>query len=66
MLPHKLTRMEKFGECFSDAKIVATLSQKMSWSHSRGLLSIEKPPQRDFCAEMCRVVFAAADNKYNF
>ena len=67
MLPHKLTRnygdgfsysaltrMVKFAECFSDAKIVATLSQQLSWSHFRELLPLEKPLQRDFYAEMCR------------
>jgi len=50
-----LTRMVKFAEGFSDAKIVATLSQQLSWSHFRELLPLEKPLQRDFYAEMCRV-----------
>ncbi len=50
-----LTRMAKFAECFSDAEIVATLSQQLSWSHFRELLPLEKPLQRDFYAEMCRV-----------
>lgn len=50
-----LTRMVKFAECFSDAQIVATLSQQLSWSHFRELLPLEKPLQREFYAEMCRV-----------
>ena len=36
-------------------RIVATLSQQLSWSHFNELLPLEKPPQRDFYAEMCRV-----------
>ena len=36
-------------------QIVATMSQQLSWSHFRELLPLEKPRQRDFYAEMCRV-----------
>ena len=50
-----LTRMMKFYESFQDEEIVATLSQQLSWSHFRELLPLEKPLQRDFYAEMCRV-----------
>lgn len=50
-----LTRMVKFYESFQDEKIVAALSQQLSWSHFRELLPLEKPLQRDFYAEMCRV-----------
>jgi predicted nuclease of restriction endonuclease-like (RecB) superfamily len=50
-----LTRMVKFYESFQDEKIVATLSQQLSWSHFRELLPLEKTLQRDFYAEMCRV-----------
>lgn len=50
-----LTRMVKFYESFQDEKIVATLSQQLSWSHFRELLPLEKPFQRDFYAEICRV-----------
>ncbi|MBU0710953.1 DUF1016 family protein [bacterium] len=50
-----LTRMIKFDEVFPDKSIVATLSQTLSWSHFRELISLEKPLQRDFYAEMCRV-----------
>lgn len=50
-----LTRMVKFSQVFPDPKIVATLSQTLSWSHFRELLPLEKPLQRDFYAEMCRI-----------
>lgn len=50
-----LTRMAKFSEAFPDRKIIATLSQTLSWSHFRELLPLEKHLQRDFYAEMCRV-----------
>jgi predicted nuclease of restriction endonuclease-like (RecB) superfamily len=50
-----LTRMVKFYEAFQKETIVATLSQQLSWSHFRELLPLEKPFQRDFYAEMCRV-----------
>jgi len=50
-----LTRMVKFSQAFPDPKIVATLSQTLSWSHFRELLPLEEPLQRDFYAEMCRI-----------
>lgn len=50
-----LTRMVKFYESFQEKEIVATLSQQLSWSHFRELLPLEKPLQRDFYAEMCRI-----------
>lgn len=50
-----LTRMLKFSDVFPDQKIVVTLSQTLSWSHFRELLPLERPLQRDFYAEMCRI-----------
>lgn len=50
-----LTRMSRFAVTFPDFRIVATLSQQLSWSHFTQLLPLEKPLQRDFYAEMCRV-----------
>jgi len=50
-----LTRMLKFSEVFPDLKIVATLSQTLSWSHFCEILPLGKPLQRDFYAEMCRI-----------
>ncbi len=50
-----LTRMLKFNEVFPDPKLVATLSQTLSWSHFCDLLPLDQPLQRDFYAEMCRI-----------
>ncbi len=50
-----LTRMVKFSQCFPDQKIIATLSQTLGWSHFRELLPLEKPLQREYYAELCRV-----------
>ena len=50
-----LFRMIKLAELFPDERIVATLSQQLSWSHFRELLPLEDPLQREFYAEMCRV-----------
>ena len=50
-----LTRMMKFAEAFPHEEIVATLSQQLSWSHFRELLPLDKPLQREFYAEMCRM-----------
>jgi predicted nuclease of restriction endonuclease-like (RecB) superfamily len=50
-----LTRMSRFAVAFPNFKIVATLSQQLSWSHFTLLLPLDKPLQRDFYAEMCRV-----------
>lgn len=37
-----LARMVQFAETFPNEEIVATLSQQLSWSHFRELLSLEK------------------------
>jgi predicted nuclease of restriction endonuclease-like (RecB) superfamily len=50
-----LWRMVQFAEAFPDVEIVATLWRQLSWSHFRELLPLNKPLQRDFYAEMCRV-----------
>jgi predicted nuclease of restriction endonuclease-like (RecB) superfamily len=50
-----LTRMVRFAEWMTDERIVATLSQELSWSHFIELLPIKEPLARDFYAEMCRV-----------
>jgi hypothetical protein len=36
-------------------RIVATLSQQLSWSHFCEIIPLEKSLQRDFYAEMCRI-----------
>jgi predicted nuclease of restriction endonuclease-like (RecB) superfamily len=50
-----LTRMVRFAEVLPHKKIVATLSQELSWSHFVVLIALKEPLQREFYAEMCRV-----------
>ncbi len=50
-----LSYMVRFSEVFSDVEILQTLSAKLSWSHFLALIPLEKPLQREFYAEMCRV-----------
>lgn len=50
-----LTRMVKFSQCFKDKAILASLTQTLSWSHFRELLPMERPMQREFYSEMCRI-----------
>jgi len=50
-----LTRMIKFAEAFPEKHIVGTLSRTLSWSHFKELLPLERPYQRDFYAELCRI-----------
>lgn len=45
----------KFADAFPQEEIVATLSHQLSWSHFRELLPLDKPLQREFYAEMCRM-----------
>lgn len=50
-----LANMIRFAETFPDERIVATLSQQLSWSHFIELLPLEDQLKRDFYAELCRV-----------
>ena len=50
-----LRRMIQFSEVFPDEKIVVSLIRQLSWTHIVALIPLEKPLQRDFYAEMCRV-----------
>ncbi len=50
-----LRRMMQFAEEFPDEEIVATLSRQLSWSHLKELLPLDRPHQREFYAEMCRI-----------
>jgi predicted nuclease of restriction endonuclease-like (RecB) superfamily len=50
-----LTRMVRFAEVLPHKKIVATLSQELSWSHFVLLIALKEPLQREFYAEMCRL-----------
>jgi predicted nuclease of restriction endonuclease-like (RecB) superfamily len=47
--------MVRFAENFPDEQIVATLWRQLGWSHFKELLPLDKPHQRDFYAEMCRL-----------
>lgn len=50
-----LAYMVLFAELFPDEEIVQTLSGKLGWSHFIELLPLDKPHQRDFYTEMCRL-----------
>jgi len=47
-----LFRMVSFAKCYSDSKIVATLSRQLSWSHIVFLCQIEDELKRDFYLQM--------------
>lgn len=48
-----LFRMIQFYEAFTEKEIVATLSQQLTWSHIKELISIEDELKREFYATMC-------------
>lgn len=50
-----LRHMMRFAEVFPQEQIVYALSRQLSWTHFRALLYLDKPFQRDFYAEMCRI-----------
>ncbi|MHB1237001.1 MAG: PDDEXK nuclease domain-containing protein [Gallionella sp.] len=50
-----LRRMVQFAQAYPDEAIVVTLLRQLSWSHFLAILPLDKPFQRDFYAEMCRV-----------
>jgi hypothetical protein len=50
-----LHRMIQFAEAFQDEQIVAALRRQLSWTHSRILVTLKDPLQRDFYTEMCRL-----------
>ena len=45
--------MVQFYEAFSTEEIVATLSQQLTWSHIKELISLEDNSKREFYATMC-------------
>ncbi len=53
--PRNLARMISFSEALPDEQIVSTLSTHLGWSHFVELIPLQKPHQRDFYAEMCRI-----------
>jgi hypothetical protein len=50
-----LRHMLKFVEAFPDPEILSTLWRELSWSHFKAVIYLEKPLQREFYAEICRV-----------
>jgi predicted nuclease of restriction endonuclease-like (RecB) superfamily len=50
-----LWHMKRFAEAFPDEKIVSALSTVLSWTHFRQIIYLERPLQREFYAEMCRI-----------
>lgn len=48
-----LTRMIKLHLYFPDEKIIATLSQQLSWSHFVEIIKLDNDIQREFYAKMC-------------
>lgn len=50
-----LWHMKRFAEAFPDEKIVSALSMVLSWTHFRQIIYLERPLQREFYAEMCRI-----------
>lgn len=50
-----LWHMKRFAEAFPDEKIVGALSTVLSWTHFRQIIYLERPMQREFYAEMCRI-----------
>jgi DUF1016 N-terminal domain len=48
-----LTRMAKFYTYVPEQKIVATLSQQLSWSHFVELIKIDDALKREFYLTMC-------------
>ena len=53
--PRNLANMTLFAEVLPDERIVAALSQQLSWSHFIELIPLEDGLKRDFYAEMCRI-----------
>jgi len=50
-----LRRMIRFAEVFPDREIVASLMRQLTWTHFVELMPLDKPLERDFYGEMCRV-----------
>lgn len=50
-----LRRMIRFAGVFPRREIVASLMRQLTWTHFIELMPLDKPLQREFYAEMCRV-----------
>lgn len=49
----ELFRMIKFFDTFEEKEKVATLSQQITWSHFKELITIDEPLKREFYVTMC-------------
>jgi predicted nuclease of restriction endonuclease-like (RecB) superfamily len=47
--------MVQFAQIFPEKEIVVSLIRQLTWTHFIALIPLDKPLQRDFYAEMCRV-----------
>ena len=47
--------MIQFAEVFPDEQIVVSLIRNLSWTHFLALIPLEKPLQREYYSDMCRV-----------
>lgn len=50
-----LRHMINFAQSFPSEQIVSTLSRELSWSHFKEMIYLDKPLQREFYTEMCRI-----------
>ena len=50
-----LRRMIRLAEVFPGWEIVASLMRQLTWTHFIELMPLDKPLEREFYAEMCRV-----------
>ncbi len=50
-----LRRMIRFAEVFPGREIAASLMRQLTWTHFIELMPLDKPLQREFYPEMCRV-----------
>jgi len=50
-----LFNMVRFAEVFPDSRIVQPLAAQLTWTHFIELMPLDRPLEREFYAEMCRV-----------
>jgi predicted nuclease of restriction endonuclease-like (RecB) superfamily len=53
--PKALWRMVQCAQAFPDPAAVRALANRLTWSHLVELLPLERPLQREFYAQMCRL-----------
>jgi hypothetical protein len=53
--PRNLASMVRFAEVFPDFQIVQALAAQLSWTHFVQIIPLDKPLEREFYAEMCRI-----------